>query len=413
MMRPFALLAVGKLQFYRAMAEGPETFLRKLGLEEISSDTEPSWVKEDFGAAGYDEERCQKIEDPFGEEAIDLMFCTQRTGRYFLSTNYARILDSMRGIESAAPRSAKVFAELGGGTGILTMWLAIQNPGSVYHVLDHSANTLAFGKKWAAEQGIANISFHKCSYAQVASGEVKELACDFVFADQAARLTLHLRRADLDFPLHWETLDAMYDDGAGFATSEFVKAGNALLKSAGEFYVANGGLTFESIYMVARAARECGLSINWQRTDSSDGLKLALHRSETSMFETPEEDARALCTGKLETVDCDRELSESFKCLFDRGRAKVIFRAEYDAPEGKGLMELLTSDGLALLFQGNEHFGARAIFASASTLPDLASRALERLTECYACQSGSFVIAPWSELLVYEPDLGTFFDSDK
>lgn len=393
------------------MANGPETFLQKLGIIEVSSEKEPSWVQEDFEAAGYDEARCREIEDSFGEEAIDLMFCTERTGRHFLSTNYARILDSMRGIESAAPRSAKIVAELGGGTGILAMWLAIQNPGSVYHVLDHSTNTLALGKKWAKEQGISNISFHKCSYAQIATGELKELECDFAFADQALRLTLHLRRANLDFPLHWETLDAMYDDGVGVATSEFIKAGNALLDPEGEFFVANGSLTFESMYMVARAARECGLRINWERTDSSDGLKLALRRADTSIFETSEEDARALCTGKLETVDCDRELSESFKCLFDRGRAKVVFRAEYDAPDGKGFMELLTTDGLALLFQGNEHYGARAIFASASTVPNLASQALERLIECCACEAGLFVIPPPSEILVYEPDLGTFFNS--
>ncbi|HEY5704619.1 MAG TPA: hypothetical protein VIS96_03485 [Terrimicrobiaceae bacterium] len=387
------------------------SFLRQLGLRPTSGNgLFPPSIVEDFFAAGYDQEQFNAIDDWLSEEAMDLMFCSERTARYFLSSNFDRIVHSMQEITAAVPADATTVVEMGGGAGILSMWSALQRHNVMHHVLDRSANALAIGERWAKAQAITNIAFHKCSYGDVAAGLLHFTTADFVFADRAFRLDRQLRRFNLDFPLHGETLNAMYDDDAGVATKEFVEAGRTLTKPDGEFYVAYGMPTFESLYMVARAARECDLSIDWHRTDNSDGLQLSLrHTKGGTVFETPEEEARALCTARLETVECDRELSESLKCLFDRGRPKVILRAEYADPNGNGYLELLVSDGFALLFEGYEHVGGRAVFASASTLPDLAKRAAKWLTEGREMVSGSFVVAPRREVLQLAPKLETVF----
>lgn len=148
----------------------PAEFLRRLGIRRSSPGevfTESFW-REVRGAGGnpHDVERY----GGYSPQAGDVYFITERIAKRSLSTEYdfcLQTLDYLRRLGDRVPPPHRV-ADIGGGTGVVSMYLAASHPGCEATVYDHSPAQLALGRRWAEGQALRRVRYAEATYGQLA-----------------------------------------------------------------------------------------------------------------------------------------------------------------------------------------------------------------------------------------------------
>ncbi len=82
---------------------------------------------------------------------VNMYFMTPEIACKFLATDIPRLLQVLENIEflDIIPSSATHIAEIGGGPGIVSLWLAQKYPKIEFKVYDYAENPLKIGQKWA------------------------------------------------------------------------------------------------------------------------------------------------------------------------------------------------------------------------------------------------------------------------
>lgn len=150
----------------------PHQFLRDLGLQKRPGLEQGSeeWIAA-VRQAGADATVLDE-EDGFTAAGSNVLFADERIARVTLSRDFDRYREHLKALREfwnfpAAPRR---ISEIGGGAGIISLYLAQQYPGALVSVYDWADAPLMIGRKWAEERGVRNIQYQKASYEQLASG---------------------------------------------------------------------------------------------------------------------------------------------------------------------------------------------------------------------------------------------------
>lgn len=148
----------------------PARFLRDLGIRRSCPArvfTDRYW--RDVRRAGGDP-RALAVHGTFSRQAGDVYFITEDIARRSLSAEYdwfLRTLQNFRRVDGYPVEPRRV-ADLGGGTGIVSLHLAACHPNCQVAVYDHAPRQLQLGRKWAREQNLSNVRYVQASYEQLA-----------------------------------------------------------------------------------------------------------------------------------------------------------------------------------------------------------------------------------------------------
>jgi SAM-dependent methyltransferase len=127
----------------------------------------------------------------FSPEAGSVYYITEQIAKRVLSTEYDTLLTYLqyfRRLCESLPSLRKI-ADIGGGTGIVSMYLAACHPECKATVYDHSPAQLALGRKWTKEQNLRGVRFVQSTYGQLAN-QVKAGSHDLVMFVRAMDLKL-------------------------------------------------------------------------------------------------------------------------------------------------------------------------------------------------------------------------------
>ena len=129
--------------------------------------------------------------DVMAVEVIDPLFVDEKTATQTLSSNFDRLANSMDRIAKGpvfAKGKLNHVGELGGGCGILGMWLVTNRLCDVCEIIDHAKNPLAIGEKWATSLSLDGLKFCHKTYADLTGGASLQVLT-FVFAEHAVSLS--------------------------------------------------------------------------------------------------------------------------------------------------------------------------------------------------------------------------------
>jgi hypothetical protein len=148
-------------------------FLTQLGLQpEEGIDTPEYWeaLHREIAKVADVSAEAPDLSDPMGEAMVDLFFTTADTARKFLAADMPRLTQLLMTLDTLPgfPEAPGNIAEIGGGPGIVSLWLAKAYPLSRFTVYDRSANALAVGREWARTLGVTNVRYEKASYQLLA-----------------------------------------------------------------------------------------------------------------------------------------------------------------------------------------------------------------------------------------------------
>src|SRR5262249_13628015 len=104
-------------------------------------------------------------------QAVDYYyFVTEDIGKRFLSRDYRRLLGLLQSFDriEGYPAGPRRVADLGGGTGVVGLYLAARRPASQVVVYDHSPRQLHLGRQWAQEQHLGHVGDVPAGYQQLA-----------------------------------------------------------------------------------------------------------------------------------------------------------------------------------------------------------------------------------------------------
>ena len=150
----------------------PVRFLRRLGIRHMLSERAAEAYHRNACLAGGDPFAIMKY-GAFSPQADDYRYITEDTGKRYLSGEYGRLLGLLRSFDrlEGYPSRPQRVADLGGGTGVVALYLAARHPAARVVVYDHSPRPLSLGRKWAREQRLGNVAYVKANYPQLAGGQ--------------------------------------------------------------------------------------------------------------------------------------------------------------------------------------------------------------------------------------------------
>lgn len=243
-------------------------FLSSLGISYIENINEESyWQKcwQDIRDAGGDPEKTLSTGDPMSRAVVNMYFMTPEIACKFLAAETSRLLQVIESVEylNFMPPSATQVAEIGGGPGIVSLWLAKKYPDIQFKVFDYAENPLKIGKKWASKLGIRNISFERKSFKKLAAEKITD-KYDLVMG--LSVLDLKIKQSE-NKP-HLSIIEnADYGENQNIELlNEFTKASANLLKKNGISYFSQGYFNDIGLYNLFNSLRENKLGIDWEMT---------------------------------------------------------------------------------------------------------------------------------------------------
>jgi hypothetical protein len=361
----------------------PADLLRYLGLEEWEHREEEEWTGwydwalREMADAGYDLPAISAAaETPMDARLMDALFVTESVGIGFLNTNFNRLVRSMQNLAAspALQRGTTLnIAELGGGCGLLAMWLLLCNGGEKRrcHIYDYSRNHVKIGEAWARRVGLQDrCFFHRASYAEVAGNNEDANAgkFDFVYSDRAISFDRHEGR--------WLGANGPAEVGSVIQAQfenryrEMVGAIRQLLKPAGIALVATGPARPLALETFCTQLRESGFSIDWDLYEFNEGPNIYLRYGNRHLLPSPEDEALAIHSSKLDTRDdLDWLEAEPLRRLFSNGQPILTVRyRRIDCPEYEWEAVLLQACGLFLLVNRSSQSDYTARTGSAAEL---------------------------------------------
>src|SRR5436190_1582550 len=121
---------------------GPKPFLHRLGIRRVENGPKVECPKAPL----------EGDVDVMAIELMDALFASEATALITIGSNFDRLANSMdRLAKSPAFAKGKLgrVAEVGGGTGLLGLWLTNNQLCESCEVFDRAKNPLALGAKWA------------------------------------------------------------------------------------------------------------------------------------------------------------------------------------------------------------------------------------------------------------------------
>ncbi len=249
---------------------------------------------------GGNPEETLATESPMSKAVVNMYFLTQEIACRFLAADIPRLYQVFEALEfiKPIPSSAKRIAEIGGGPGIVSLWLALQYPDKEFTVFDYAENAIKIGKQWAKKLGVKNINYFRRSYARLATEKTTE-KYDFILG--LSVLDLHIDQQG-SIP-HISLSDSLINNDCSKTEliSDFAKACSALLNTDGSLYFSQGGFNDFGLYSFFKALRDVNLDINWEKTMArGEGKGAAFSFKEIHIFATP--DSSSVFNNALEDI---------------------------------------------------------------------------------------------------------------
>lgn len=243
-------------------------FLTCLGLLSHENVNTPSyweacWSK--IRRAGGEPDAILKTNEPMARDVGNMYFMTPEIACHFLAADLPRLHRVLENLETTdiIPPSATHVAEIGGGPGIVSLWLAREHPEVAFVVYDYAENPLKVGRQWARLLGVTNVTYREKSYRQLAE-EKPEQAFDLVLGLGSLDLNLEPPKGKHGLSLEEHTI---HDKDAKVVTlHEFSRACSRLLKPNGFLYFTQGSFNDLGLLCLFDAFRKHNLGVNWEHT---------------------------------------------------------------------------------------------------------------------------------------------------
>lgn len=324
----------------------------------------------------------------FGPAAGDVFFANERVGRSTLSHNYERYLRDLKALVEfwKFPESPRRITDLGGGAGVVPMYLAHRHPAAQVVVYDWAEGPLAMGRRLAEARGINNIEFRKASYDDLATGSVAGVdASDVVLLYYGLPL-------DAEYPLGVEPfLDREVFENAGVSPgAQMRSAATAVARLLADDGIAVicGNWTPWGAATFFDALRQAGLGIDWTRTflegDVRDNMfqprvgYAFVRRDRPNLTMNSWEDAQAFfASGELKDSKAAYSIgaSEAIASLFEGGRELMVTEAAWQTG-GEERVRLVYRSGLVLLEHTSTMGVRRVCFNSVAAVRVMVERAM-------------------------------------
>jgi hypothetical protein len=325
----------------------PKPFLHRLGIKPKRKRKLSDQFPEEVEVVGDKEYVPEENSDIMAVQTMDLLFADEKTAIETLSSNFNRLANSMERLETSPVfkkgRLNRV-GELGGGSGVLGMWLAFKNLCETCEIFDHAKNPLAIGEKWAAKLSLKSINFRHVSYAELASGASRNF--DFVFAEHAVDLGQFSMNPDLTDVVASEC-DTLFSQRC----KELAGAFNRLLLPNGVGLIGGGVPTPASLSLLCAALREQQLAIDWKLSSNEQGFLLYVRPGGYIVIDSPEDEALAILADSLPKRKTSPTEARSLETMFHRGKKYVEVCSEAEGVKYK--CSIFQCAGLACLFQRN------------------------------------------------------------
>ncbi|QDU98800.1 Methyltransferase domain protein [Lignipirellula cremea] len=296
---------------------------------------------------------------PFSPQAGNVFFITEEVAKRSLSAEYEWFLSSLGSLENAIgdlPTPSRI-ADMGGGVGIASLYLARVYPDCHVTVYDHSPGQLEIGSKWARRSGTQNIEFAEASYKEVAEGRER--------LDN--NVVLFLRGLDLRMPAPG-TRDTSLDikqcpHSRPQLSQELENALGAMSRLLSPQGIGIVAATWSAWGLVNlfEACRHAGLGVDWQQSYFSteerdgklvpgDGL-IVVRRGIPHLGKDSYEDAQGyvcplIFRGEPETLS-QEELESQLSDFIDADQ--ILFAEGMSPSDGAEGVRLMQKDGILLL----------------------------------------------------------------
>ena len=333
--------------------------------------------------------------DGMAPDPMNLLFKNETGAQETLGRNFKRLENSMRRLSNAPPfRNGPLgrVAELGGGAGIIGMWIASNNLCESCRIYDHALNPLKIGEKWAITLGLPNVSFQQATYDQIGhSSGTRD--CDFVFAEHAIELN--------SYPDVWDGDDESVRQIHAFFLKRYGELASAisnLLKPGAIALIGHGIATPWALNLLCQALRAQELVINWQYTSNRDGLQIYVRQSGSPVLDSSTDEALALVCDALQERQVPVPEVSSQRSLFAAGTTYLELR--FKVGEEKGEIVLKQRAGLAALFERGSSGHEAAKIRSAGRLLELARLGLGVVAKTKDCELSYKFVDPRLETII-------------
>jgi SAM-dependent methyltransferase len=225
------------------------------------------------------------LRDPMGQTMVDLFFTHPAIAGKFLAADRPRLTQILMTVSDLPgfPGHIEQAADVGGGPGIVCLWLARRYPEARFTVFDRSDKALSVGRIWARTLGLSNVHYEKASYADLA-GSLTPERFDLVLGLGALNLMLSLK----DGQPHL-CADADPSSLAGHEPlNDFVTACRRLLTPDGLLYFSQGSFNDLGLLGLFDALRSRDLGVDWTYSHAlGDGEGAAFSLTALHLFARP------------------------------------------------------------------------------------------------------------------------------
>ncbi len=298
--------------------------------------------------------------DMMSAEQINPLFIDEQLAIETLGSNFDRLANSMERVGlSPVFKKGKVerVCDLGGGTGIVGMWLTKNSKCDLCDVVDHAEKPLAVGRIWAESCGFQRITFTNTSYAALTVSGRHDF--DFVFAEHGVDLGYIPEDSDQAGRPNGESEIQFVN-----RYRELVGAFSSLLRGNGVGLIGGGSCTHDSLLLLCAALRERGMIIDWKLSSNEDGLQLYVRPQGQIVLDSPDDEALAILSDAVPPKKVPPAEACSLEKIFRQGKT---FAEVCSVEDGvKYRCTLVQCAGLACVFQrsSNGHEVATVLSAA-------------------------------------------------
>jgi hypothetical protein len=348
----------------------PKAFLHELGIKPIRRGHFSAHSQKILDSAYPLQNACDYDAGSMSVEAMNALFTDERIAAETLGSNFDRLANSMERVSKSvvfAKGKLHRVCDLGGGSGIVGMWLAKRQLCDHCEVFDHADKPLAIGRAWAARLGLKNVEFRHINYTEVA--KIGSSDFDFVFGEHALELA-HMPR---DFGVADEPGSESTEAPLGRYV-EFAKAIRVLLRPGGVGLIGGGAPTPTSVASLCRALREQQLTIDWRLSSNTDGFLLYVRPDGQIVLASTNDEALAILADSVPPRKVPLPEARSLEVIFGVGTRLVDIRSEDEGVRYRCWIGQRA--GLACVFQRSSKGHEAATLFSAAKLHQWATDVL-------------------------------------
>jgi hypothetical protein len=321
----------------------PKSFLHELGIKPIRKGKFSARYRKII--AELPAKEGGQVDDVMGIAEMNPLFVDEEIAVETLRGNFDRLANSMERVESSPVfKKGKLerVCDLGGGTGIIGMWLAKNGKCGFCEVVDHAEKPLAIGRKWAEKCSIQGVEFKHASYAALAAAGSHDF--DFVFAEHGVDLGFVPQSPDLPAAPSDENVSSFLK-----RYLELAGAFSGLLGADAVGLIGGSTLTPESLSLLCKALRQHQLTIDWKLSSNDRGLLLHIRPHGHIVLDSTEDEALAILADALPARKVPPAEARSLEAMFRQGKTFAEVCSEGEGTRYK--CSIIQCAGLACVFQ--------------------------------------------------------------